>query len=279
MHDTAKRGANAVRRRPSASPSQRACSASASSMAADVVSRSRAGTSSSASIRHLPIVARRPLPAISSQHHVGVVHGLHGQDGRRAAAQQLAAASRAETRREDSVCAASSGHTRVRSQSISTRSSASPRKSVWHRCRCVWMNPGSTSAPPASMTRSCGASSQRPDCGDAAVANRHVALEHLEGVVHREDRAVADEQRHQRSRTRARPTASTCRRRAGRRSCRGGPRSARRGWPPRSPRARPRRCRGRSARAGGAASRATRRVSSSASVRRATLARLPIRPT
>ena len=67
VHDTAKRGANAVRTRPFAAPSQRAFSPSASSMALVVSSRSRAGTSSSASIRHLPIVARRPLDAISSQ--------------------------------------------------------------------------------------------------------------------------------------------------------------------------------------------------------------------
>ena len=42
------------------------------------------------------------------------------------------------------VCAASIGHTRVRSQSISRRSSAYPRKSVWHRWMWVCTNPGST---------------------------------------------------------------------------------------------------------------------------------------
>src|SRR5580704_13347479 len=60
--------------------------------------------------------------------------------------------SRADARIDAASWACSSGHTRARNQSITSRSSASPRNSVWHRCTWACTNPGSTSPPDASMT-------------------------------------------------------------------------------------------------------------------------------
>ena len=82
------------------------------------------------------------------------------------------AARRVEALSEAGVCAASIGQTRVRSQSISARSSANPRNSVWHRWMCVWMKPGSTSAPEASSTDSQGRRVRAAHRLDAAVPDR-----------------------------------------------------------------------------------------------------------
>ena len=57
---------------------------------------------------------------------------------------------RTDAASEASVCAASSGQMDSRSQRNRSLCSASPRNSVWHRCRCACTNPGSTSVPRAS---------------------------------------------------------------------------------------------------------------------------------
>ena len=84
----------------------------------------RFGTCASKSIMHLPIVARRPLSATASNTTsvsctVSIVSTavvpLHSSS---------VVASRAAARSDSGVCAASIGQTRVRSQSISARSSA-----------------------------------------------------------------------------------------------------------------------------------------------------------
>ena len=67
-HDTANRGASAMRMRSPAAPCHRRCSATLSSMDARVCSRRRVGTSglSCESIMHLPIVARSPVSTTAS---------------------------------------------------------------------------------------------------------------------------------------------------------------------------------------------------------------------
>ena len=65
-HDTAKRGASAMRIRPSAWPCQRRCRSTLASMPARHGSCSRAGASPPSSIRHLPTVARMPVGAMAS---------------------------------------------------------------------------------------------------------------------------------------------------------------------------------------------------------------------
>ena len=79
---------------------------------------------------HLPIVARRPLAAISSKTTsvsctVSIVSTVVVPLD-----SSSAAASRAAARSVLAVCAASIGQTRVRSQAINGRSSAYPRNSV-----------------------------------------------------------------------------------------------------------------------------------------------------
>ena len=86
---------------------------------------------------HLPIAARRPLVCTSSNTTsvsctVSIVNTAVVPLVR-----SSVAPSRAAARRVPGVCAASIGHTRVRSQSISGRSSAYPRNSVWQRWMCV----------------------------------------------------------------------------------------------------------------------------------------------
>ncbi len=80
------------------------------------------------------MVARNPLCAISSQTTsvsctVSIVSTAVVPPS-----SSSQAARRADARRDAGVWAASSGQMRVRSQSMSTRSSAMPRNSVWHRC-------------------------------------------------------------------------------------------------------------------------------------------------
>ena len=132
-HDTANRGANAACRRPFSAPCQCLRIATLSSSDDRVASLRRLGTSASESIMHLPIVARRPLSATASNTTsvsctVSIVRTAVVPLDR-----SSVAASRAAARRVVGVCAASMGRIRVRSQSISGRSSANPRNSVWQR--------------------------------------------------------------------------------------------------------------------------------------------------
>ena len=161
-HETANLGANATRMRPSWVSCQRSNSVRASPIDVLVFSFSRAGASAASSIMHLPIVARRPERAISSKTtSVSCTVSIVRIDvvPPRSSSQ---AARRADARSEASVCAASSGQTRVRSQSIRLRSSASPRNRVWHRWTCVCTKPGSSRSPAASITRSCAPSGTWP---------------------------------------------------------------------------------------------------------------------
>ncbi len=82
------------------------------------------GTSPARSIMHLPIVARRPLRATSSKTTsvswtVSIVSTAVVP-----LTSSSVVANRVATRSVSAVCAASIGHTRVRSHSISFRSSA-----------------------------------------------------------------------------------------------------------------------------------------------------------
>ena len=143
--------------RPSAAPSHAARRARASSMAGRTCCFSRAGAASSLSIRHLPTVARMPLVAsVSSTTSVPCTVSIVSAQVvpvRRSSC----TASRVLTRSDASSCAASIGHTRCRSQASNARSSAAPRKSVWHRWTCVCTNPGSTRQPETSRVgRSSG---------------------------------------------------------------------------------------------------------------------------
>ena len=72
------------------------------------------------------------------------------------------AASSADARSVDGVCAASIGQIRRFSHSSSGMSSADPRKSVWHRWTWVWMKPGRRYPPRASMTCSYRPSGSGP---------------------------------------------------------------------------------------------------------------------
>ena len=93
---------------------------------------------------HLPMVARMPLAAtVSNTTSVSCTVSIVNTvvvplDSNSVVARRVAA------RRVSGRCAASMGQTRVRSQSISGRSSANPRNRVWQRWMCVWMSPGST---------------------------------------------------------------------------------------------------------------------------------------
>ena len=121
--------------------------------------------------------AQAARAAISSNTDVGVVHRLHRQDRRRAAEQQLAGG---QPRR----CAQRGGGVRglerpdARAQPVQqARSSASPRNSVWHRWTWVWMKPGSSSAPAASIDAVVRARRATwPSAAIRAVADRDVAL-------------------------------------------------------------------------------------------------------
>ena len=148
---------------------------------------------------HHALADRRAQAARSHrlEHDVGVVHRLHRQHRRRAARAAVRARPAAPPRAAmPGVCAASIGQTRRRSQSSSGRSSAKPRKSVWQRWMCVWINPGST-YPPPRVDRPGRASVRidTTDRGDPPIADRHVARHDVEAIVHREDDAAADEQR------------------------------------------------------------------------------------
>ena len=97
------------------------------------VSRSRAGTSGSASIRHLPTVARSP-PADLLEIDARVPNGLHREHGGRPAQQELECG---EPRRRAQGGRSVRGLERpdaFANQSIRPRSSAWLRKSVWQRC-------------------------------------------------------------------------------------------------------------------------------------------------
>ena len=134
-------------RRPSAS------SARGSRRSTPVVcSRSLGGASSAESIMHLPTTARSPADASASKTTsvswtVSIVRTVVVPDS-----SSSDAASSAEARSVDGLCAASIGQIRRCSHSSSGMSSADPRKSVWHRWTCVWMKPGRRYPPRASMT-------------------------------------------------------------------------------------------------------------------------------
>ena len=192
-HETAKRGANAARSRPPAAPSHRLPSATLSSIDAFVCSRIRAGTSSPESIMHLPMVARMPASAAASNTTsvsctVSIVSTVVVPQ-----ASSSAMPIRAAARSVEGVCAASIGQMRVRSQSISVRSSAEPRNSVWQRWTCVWTKPGSTQPPCASMIVSWGSAVTPRDRGDPAIADRTSPSHDVERVVHRDHDAAADQ--------------------------------------------------------------------------------------
>ena len=91
---------------------------------------------------HLPIVARSPLSAtLSNTTSVSWTVSIVSTAVVPLASSSVVAR-RVAARSVAGECAASIGHTRVRSHSISGRSSANPRKSVWHRWMWVWMKPG-----------------------------------------------------------------------------------------------------------------------------------------
>ena len=125
------------------------------------------------------------------EHRIGVVHRLHRQHGGRAAAQQFAAASRAAAPASAGVCAASIGQMRVLSQSSSAQVVG-----VAAEQRLAQMDVGLDEA---------GQRGSAAGVDDAIVRRRdrrrptatirpsrieHVALDHVEGVVHGE-RCVA----------------------------------------------------------------------------------------
>jgi hypothetical protein len=129
-HDTAKRGAKAARSRPLAAPSQRFFNARLSSIDFVVCSRSRAGASSAESIMHLPTTARSPIDdsdsnTTSVSWTVSIVSTVVVPESR-----SSDAASSADARSVEAVCAASIGQIRRFSHSSSGMSSADPRKSV-----------------------------------------------------------------------------------------------------------------------------------------------------
>ena len=124
-HETANRGANAARSRPFAAPSHRARIARLSSIDAASSSCSRCGTSR-VEVHHA-LADRRPHPALRrplrTRHRCRAPSPSSAPRSCRSTSSSVVA-SRAAARSVSGVCAASIGQTRVRSQSISGRSSA-----------------------------------------------------------------------------------------------------------------------------------------------------------
>ncbi len=161
--------------------------ATLSSIDCRVFSCSRFGTSASKSIMHLPIVARSPLSATASNTTsvsctVSIVSTdvvpLHSSS---------VVASRAAARSDSGVCAASIGHTRDRSQSISAQIvgvTAEERLTQMH----VRLDQAGQHVAAARLDDPIVTAGEvRPDRGDPAVDDRDVALDDVEPVVHRQN--------------------------------------------------------------------------------------------
>ncbi len=145
---------------------------------------------------HLPMVARSPLSATASNTTsvsctVSIVSTAVVP-----LASSSVVASRAAARSDSGECAASIGHTRCRSQSISgkiVRVAAKERLTEVD----VRLDETGEDVPAARVDDAIVRFGDGRRHGrDAAAANRHVAFDDVEPVVHRDDDAASDEQGH-----------------------------------------------------------------------------------
>ena len=146
---------------------------------------------------HHALADRRAQPALRDrfEHHIGVVHRLHRQHRGRAAAQQLG---RRQPRRGAQRLGRVRGFHRpdARPQPVHQREivgvAAEQRLTeVNVRLDEAGQHVAAARLDDAIVT----AGEVRPDRGDAAVADRDVALDDVEAVVHRKNDAAADEER------------------------------------------------------------------------------------
>ena len=141
---------------------------------------------------HHALADRRAQAALGDrlEDHVGVVHRLHRQHRRRAAATAARSSPAAPPRAAIAgVCAASIGQTRVRSQSISGEVVGVAAKQRLAQMDVRLNQAGQhVAAARRRSTRSCGRDGRGPIARDPAVADRDVALDDVEAVVHRDDR-------------------------------------------------------------------------------------------
>ena len=159
---------------------------------------SRAGAASSLSIRHLPTVARRPLAAsVSSTTSVPCTVSIVSTQVVPVRSSSCTA-SRVLTRSDASSCAASIGHTRWRSQASSAQIVGGTAEERLAEVD-MRLHEARQHEAAADVDRRQVLGLRAADLHDDAVTHDDRSLDHVEGIVHREDgRAAQDAGRHAR---------------------------------------------------------------------------------